>query len=432
MTLPSPPGMGGRALYTSLNEAQQAILHSLEYKQRVEALVQHAADKLYGGLHFLHEAWTKHELATIYHYSPQFIEGTFVEAVAVHHLRVDLRDYLQEIRVLSQNGPSHTAVQYPSPQTGTHLLQQDYPPLHYFVDEILTEGLTILGGKPKKGKSYLSLDMSLSIAVGRQAFRKFETEQARVLYVSLEDGPRRLQKRLRQIQPNIETPDGLDFLYEFPRLGAGALEALEHYGKTYGVIILDVLGRMLPDMQSVRKSLSEYQEFTEMLSPLQKWATAAHVAVLLIDHVRKAAAEDIFDTIIGSQGKWGQADNGLVYERKGEEKDGVLNIAGRDLEECKIVLTLSDGHLEFLGKGESFEMDSEQNRIVKILEEEHRPMGIPEIMKAMGLMNDQHYKRFRVVMHSLYSDDRVGRTKRGLYTLYGHDRHVDDLDAIKF
>ena len=316
--------------------------------------------------------------------------------------------------------------QYPQPQTGSSLLEQDFPPLRYFVDEVLTEGLTILGGKPKKGKSYLSLDMSLAIAVGRQAFQKFDTEKSRVLYVSLEDGPRRLQNRLWKIQPNLKTPEGLDFLYEFPRLGDGALEAIEHYAETYQVIILDVLGRILPQMQSVRKTMSEYQEFTEYLGPIQKFAQSAHIALLIIDHVRKAAAEDIFDTIIGSQGKWGTADNGLVYERKGEEKDGVLHTAGRDLEEQKFVLTLLDGHLEFLGKGESFEMDSEQNRIIKILEEERRPMGIPEIMKAMGL-GEQHYKRFRVVMHRLYNEDRIGRTqKRGLYTLYGHDRPIDE------
>ena len=137
---------------------------------------------------------------------------------------------------------------------------------------------------------------------------------------------------------------------------------------------------------------------------------------------------------MGSQGKVGAADHALIYSRKGQEKDGVLEVLSRDLEEEKYVLTLADGHLEFLGKGESFEVDSEQNRIIKVLEEERRPMGIPEIMKAMGI-SDQHYKRFRVVMHRLYNEDRIGRTnKRGLYTLYGHDRMAEKeyLDEIDF
>jgi hypothetical protein len=327
---------------------------------------------------------------------------------------------------------SKTPAAFPTPQTSEELLLKAFDPLRCFVDGILAEGLTILAGKPKKGKSYLALDMSLAVAVGREAFRQFVTEKTRVLYVSLEDGERRLQRRLRQIQPNLTSAKGLDFLYSFPHLGAGALEAIDHYANTYGVIIIDVIGRILPQQSTNHKSLAEYQEMVEVLGPIQQLAIGREIAVIMIDHVRKASAEDAGDTIMGSQGKFGVADHALIYSRKGEDKDGVLEVMSRDLDQEKYVLTLNDGHIEFLGKGESFETDSEQNRIIKILEEERRPMSIPDIMKAMGL-GEQHYKRFRVVMHRLYNEDRLGRTKRGLYTLYGHDRHEDeDLDRIKF
>ncbi len=315
---------------------------------------------------------------------------------------------------------------FPTPQTATELLSKQFDPLIFRVQDIVHEGLILLAGKPKKGKSYLALDMSLAIAVGRLAFRHFPTRQGRVLYVSLEDGERRLQNRLYRMQPNLTNPPGLDFLYAFPRLGAGALEALTHYASQYAVIIVDVLGRILPSIQTVRTNVSEYQEITETLGGIQSLANRAHVAIILIDHVRKAGADDVFDTIMGSMGKWGTADIGLVYERKGEEKDAVLHVAGRDVEEQKFVLTLTDGHLEYLGKGEAYELDSEQNRIIKILEEEHRAMSIPELMKALGI-GDAHYSRFRKVMQRLYNDDRIGRTKkRGLFTLYGHDRFDAD------
>jgi len=314
---------------------------------------------------------------------------------------------------------------FPLPTSAASLLAKTFPPLRCFVEDLLAEGLTILAGKPKKGKSYLALDMSLSIAVGRQAFMKFPTEKAKVLYVSLEDGERRLQRRLRAIQPNIATPEGLDFLYTFPRLGDGALEALTHYAETYQVIIIDVIGRILPTQTQARKSLSEYQEITDVLGPIQQLAQDKRMAIMVIDHLRKASVEDDGDAIMGSQGKIGAADHALIYGRKGEEKDGVLKIISRDLDEDKIVLTLTNGHLEFLGKGEVYELDSEQNRIITILEDERRPMAIPEIMKALGINGDSHYKRFRMVMSRLYAEDRVGRTKRGLYRMYGHDRFED-------
>ena len=191
------------------------------------------------------------------------------------------------------------------------MLAKTFPPLRCFVDELLAEGFTILAGKPKKGKSYLALDMSLSIAVGRQAFMKFPTEQAKVLYVSLEDGERRLQRRLLQIQSNLKTPDGLDFLYSFPRLGDGAFEALTHYAQHYQIIIVDTVGRILPAQTQARKSLSEYQEFTDVLGPIQQLALDNRMAIVMIDHLRKAGADDDLDAIMGSQGKAGAADHAL-------------------------------------------------------------------------------------------------------------------------
>lgn len=365
----------------------------------------------------LFRAPVQQRCAQVLIHAPEIYRGSILDLLTAI-LPQRWRTWDEDIQRLSRSQQTTFA----TPQRATEVLSTSYPPLRYFVDELLAEGLTILAGKPKKGKSYLALDMSLAIAVGRQAFMKFATEKSKVLYVSLEDGPRRLQRRLRAIQPNLVNPDGLDFLYTFPRLGEGALEALTHYAATYQVIIVDVLGRILPAQSPTRKSLSEYQELTDTLGPIQHLAQDQRMAIVMIDHLRKASVEDDGDAIMGSQGKIGAADHALIYGRKGEEKDGVIKIISRDLEEERIVLSMVNGHLEFVGKGEIYELDSEHNKILKILEEEDHPLSIPDIMKAMGIVGDGHYKRFRVVMHRLYNEDRVGKTKKGLYTLYGHDR----------
>jgi hypothetical protein len=371
-----------------------------------------------------HDPHTSDNLSTLMHFRQESRWGQIKQRFKeIGGNPWDLEKAIDAELAQRRNGTDPVPVRhFPPSQPATDLLAKTLPPLRCFVEEMLAEGLTILAGKPKKGKSYLALDMSLSLAVGRQAFMKFATEQCRVLYISLEDGERRLQRRLRQIQPNLTTPRDLHFLYDFPRLGDGALEALHYYARTFSVIIIDTLGRILPRDTPARKSLSEYQEMTDVLGAIQGFAQEQRIAIVLIDHVRKANVEDDGDAIIGSQGKFGAADHALIYGRKGEEKDGVITVISRDLEDQKIVLSMISGHLEFLGKGEIYEMDSEQNRIIKILEEETRPMTIPDIMKAMGITGETHYKRFRVVMHRLYAEDRVGRTKRGLYRLYGEDR----------
>jgi AAA domain len=417
-TAPRPDDIGlDDARQAASMNGHQSVYSDLEIAEIVFRGIEHGDPK---GVAL--EPWALRSFARLWRTNKDDFERSVVQPAYQSGVRLFSLFEMVQREVIRQT--STTAL--PRPQPAEELLHEEFPPTRTFVKDILVEGMTFLAGKPKKGKSYMALDMSLALAVGRLAFQHFPTEQARVLYVSLEDGPRRLQRRLRAIQPNISNPKGLDFLYTFPRLGAGAVEQLHAYAQQYEVIIVDVLGRVLPEASVVRKNLSEYQEFTDHLGAIQTLAQEEHIAILIIDHVRKAAAEDVFDTIIGTQGKWGSADNGLVYERKGEEKDAVLHTAGRELEEQKIVLTMTDGHITYMGTGDLFEMDSEQNRIIQILEEEHRPMGLPDLMKALGL-NEAHYKRFRVLMHRLYHEDRIGRTKRGMYTLYGHDRHLDDV-----
>jgi len=56
----------------------------------------------------------------------------------------------------------------------------------YIVEKMIYQGLYILAGAPKIGKSWLALELCLSVAEGRQ-FLKHETNCGQALYLSLED-----------------------------------------------------------------------------------------------------------------------------------------------------------------------------------------------------------------------------------------------------
>ena len=62
-------------------------------------------------------------------------------------------------------------------------------------DELIPEGLHILAGAPKIGKSWLALWLCLCISQG-QPLWNFATTQGEVLYLSLEDSFQRIQTRL--------------------------------------------------------------------------------------------------------------------------------------------------------------------------------------------------------------------------------------------
>ena len=70
-----------------------------------------------------------------------------------------------------------------------------YKPIEFVIDGLLAQGLYILAGAPKVGKSWLVLDMCLSIAKGESVLGQ-KTLQGTALYLCLEDSYARIQNRL--------------------------------------------------------------------------------------------------------------------------------------------------------------------------------------------------------------------------------------------
>ena len=79
--------------------------------------------------------------------------------------------------------------------TAEDLQNRTYEPTHFLVDELVPEGLHILAGALKIGKSWLTLWLCLCVSQG-QPLWNFTTVQGEVLYLSLEDSFQRIQTRL--------------------------------------------------------------------------------------------------------------------------------------------------------------------------------------------------------------------------------------------
>ena len=71
-----------------------------------------------------------------------------------------------------------------------------FPPIKWAVEGFLPEGLSILAGGPKIGKSILALHLATGVAIGGCVLGKINVAKGQVLYLALEDTPRRLQERI--------------------------------------------------------------------------------------------------------------------------------------------------------------------------------------------------------------------------------------------
>ena len=77
-------------------------------------------------------------------------------------------------------------------------MSQPLRPPNFVVDTLLAQGLHILAGSPKVGKSWLALWLSVMVAKGELVWG-MSVKQGTTLYLCLEDSVLRIQNRLFEI-----------------------------------------------------------------------------------------------------------------------------------------------------------------------------------------------------------------------------------------
>ena len=206
-----------------------------------------------------------------------------------------------------------------------------YKPIEFVVDNLLAQGLYILAGAPKVGKSWLALDMCLSIAKGEKVLGQ-QTTQGTALYLCLEDSYVRIQNRLYEITD--EPAERLYFVIMSEAIGNGLEEQItdfknEHYDLK--VVFIDTL-------QKVRnESESGYGTDYKELSVMKALADKLEITIVVVHHTRKCADSDPFNMISGSTGLSGCVDGSMVLiESKRGSRKAKLYCVGRDIENQEI------------------------------------------------------------------------------------------------
>lgn len=225
---------------------------------------------------------------------------------------------------------------YRTSWTCADLLDADLPAPRWVIPELLPVGLAVLGGRPKSGKSFMALQLAIALASGGRFF-DLDMDAGRVLYVALEDSPRRLQDRLKDLHARRDLP--LAFELDFASLAeADGVNALHNRiaADKVTLTVVDTLTRACPGVK-----WKDVEAVTPVAASLQKLAMATDTTVLLIDHTRKPSAleADPIDDLMGSTGKSAVIDTALVLYKVRGEPSATLRAIGRDIEERELALT---------------------------------------------------------------------------------------------
>ena len=310
-------------------------------------------------------------------------EATDVDLQAAAH-QVAPTDYSEYEAILTELRDRKASGHGPAPivYSAAELQQRTFHEPKWAVEALIPEGLTLVGGKPKIGKSWMSLGLAVAIATGGLALGRFPAQQGPVLYVALEDSDRRLNARMDVLMGVEPWPEDLQFANSWRRLDDGGLdhlgESLDHRPDTR-LIIFDTFAMIRPADASRRLYDADYQA----LGLLQALATDRSVAILVVHHLRKEEATDWIDALSGTSGLTGVADSVLGLFRDRGRADAVLKGTGRDMDEYEIALRFDSGNWSHLGEASDYRVSEERGEVVALFRELGQPTTPAEVAEAL-------------------------------------------------
>lgn len=221
------------------------------------------------------------------------------------------------------------------------LLTLEIPEPKWVVPGLLSEGLNLLAGPPKAGKSWLALNLAVTVAAGGMVLGQHQAVAGNVLYISLEDRLRRVQYRAKKILGGKDhgTKGRLMLFTEFPRADCGGLDTINRWideSLNPSLVIIDVWQRFKPQRKA--RANNAYEQDYADLGQVKAVLDARGVSCLCLHHLNKSTPEDVVERLSGSMGMGGCADGILVLTRQRSETEGELFMTGRDSEEKKFAV----------------------------------------------------------------------------------------------
>ena len=192
---------------------------------------------------------------------------------------------------------------------GQTLLDMRLPQIRFVVDRLLPQGLHILAGSSKTGKSWLLLLLSLRVAQGKP-FWNLQTEKGTVLSLCLEDSLNRIQQRLMDLTE--DAPENLHFATLSKSLSDGLCGQIEEFITEHpdtNLVIIDTLQKVRENSGESNLYATDYKD----IGLLKALADKYHIAVVVVQHLRKQFDSDPHNMVTGSTGLLGAADGSYVF-----------------------------------------------------------------------------------------------------------------------
>ena len=264
-------------------------------------------------------------------------------------------------------------------------MQQDFPEQQYLVDKLIPfGGITILSASPASMKSYISEHIADAVVSETPVFDTFKSQKGAVLIIDLENMLYSIQKRLKNIDKDIEKK-GI-YLFDRRKVDQFNIENKEILNeilemikeKNIKLVIFDSLRRMYQGDEDKSTDMARVFEKVKKIQDLD-------CTVLIIHHNRKKGfnGKTNAESMRGSSDIHAIADSVLIFEKDDNNKNIVKitqekNRNGEDYPPFEIEAIFEENKTTFIYKGEPLIKPTKQTKaeesILALIKE--NPSGI--------------------------------------------------------
>ena len=192
----------------------------------------------------------------------------------------------------------------------------------FVVDGLIPQGLSVLSGSSKIGKSWLMLWLGIQVARGQPVW-EFETHKSDVLYLCLEDTYARIQSRLYQITD--EAPPELRIATTSFQIGNGLEQHIEQYLSDFPktkLVIIDTFQRCA--IQKHRRKSGMYAGDYDDVSALKIFRISTALLFGCSSRQETERCQRPIQRGVGSTGITGAADTNFVLKRSRANETGTM------------------------------------------------------------------------------------------------------------
>jgi IclR helix-turn-helix domain len=161
-----------------------------------------------------------------------------------------------------------------------------------------------------------------------------------------------------------------------------------------------------------KRDESNYDADYNAVLALRELANRHGIAIVLVHHLRKADADDAFDTVSGTLGLTGAVDSVLIIKR---DSNGniILHGRGRDLPPVERVMTFNAEACTWTLGGDAADVRRSQERaaVLAAVEEADTPVGPRDIAAATGMKS----ANVRYLLGQLVKEGAVEKAGYGKY-----------------